>query len=91
MAHSTSICYSYTLNSQVLFYDGYGSGFDHKALNILRRHNIRYFILKAGDYVNDQPYNHDPNTKLNNFYFNARMNWLIDHGTLKFSSPQMNP
>ena len=69
----------------MLFYGGCESYFDDRALNILRRHNIKYCFLKAGDYLHDQPNKNDPNTKLNKLYVNSIMNWMIDHGTIKFS------
>ena len=47
-------------------------------------------MLKAGDSVHDQPNDNGPNMKLNNFYGNARMNWMRHHGTLKFTSAHMN-
>ena len=90
MSHFPSMCCSSPLNTQVLFYDGHDIHFDDRALDILRRHNIRSFILNKGDYVHDQPNNNGPNMKLNNFYDNAKMNWMRHHGTLKFTPAHMN-
>ena len=74
MAHLPSIYFSYTLNTQVLLYDVYGSHFDDRELDIICIHNIQYFIFKAGDYVHDQTNDNGPNTNLKNFYGNIRMN-----------------
>ena len=90
MAHFASMCCSSPLNLQVLFYDGHDNHFDDRSLNILRRHNIQYFILKADDSVHDQSNDNGPKMNLKNFYGNARMNWMRHHGTLKFILPHMN-
>ena len=52
---------------------------------MLLKHNIQSFIIKAGDYMHDKPNDTGPNINLNNFYGNARMNWMRHHGTLKFT------
>ena len=74
----------------MLFYDGHDSHFDDRKFGILRRHNIHYLILKAGDYVHDQEKNTGKNTKLKNLYGNEIMNWVRHHGTLKFTPTYMN-
>ena len=58
--------------------------------NILSRHNIQYFIFNAGDYVHGYPKNNHPNMKLNNFYGNARMDWMRHDRDLKFSPSHTN-
>ena len=90
MSHFTSMCCSSPLNTQVLFYDGHDRHFYDRALDILSRHNIQYFILKAGDYLHDQPNHNGPNMRLNNLYCNASMNWMRHYGTVKFTPPHMN-
>ena len=52
---------------------------------MLLKHNIHYFILKAGDSVHDKPDDNGPNMNQNNLYGNARMNRMRHHGTLKFT------
>ena len=74
----------------MLFYDGHVSHFDDRASDIICRHNIQSFILKAGDFAHDQPNDNGPNTKLNNLYGNKVMNWMRYHGTLKFKRYHMN-
>ena len=54
------------------------------------RHHIQYFFLKVGNSVHDQPNNKGPNMKLNNLYGNVIMNWMRNHGTLKFILTHMN-
>ena len=90
MVHFSSMCFSSTLNPQVLLYDGHGIHFDYRVLNILQSHHIQTFILKTGHYVHDQSNNNGPNLKLNNLYDNARMNWMSNHGTIKFTPSHIN-
>ena len=90
MDHFPSMCCSSTLNTQVLFYDGHDSHFDDREFNILRRHKIQSLILKAGDSVHDHPNYNCPNMKLNNFYGNARMDWMRHDRDLKFSPSHTN-
>ena len=90
MSHFQSMCCHSPINTQVLFYDVHDSYFDNRALDILCRHNIQYFILKEGGYVNDQPNNNSPNTNHNNFYGNTIMNCIRHNGTLKFTPTHMN-
>ena len=90
MAHFSSMCCSSPLNPQVLFYDCRDIHFDDRTLNILRRHNIQYFILKASDSVHYQPNDNGPNMKLKNLYGNARINCMRHHLTIKFSPLHMN-
>ena len=90
IAHFPYLCCSSILNPQVLLYDGRDIHFDYREFNILGRHHIQYLILKAYDSVNNQPTNNSPNTNLNNFHCNGRINWTRNHGTLKFTPPHTN-
>ena len=90
MSHFPSMCCSSLLNPQVLFYDGHDSHFDDRALYIILKHNIQSFILKASDYVHDQPSNNGPNMKLKILYGNARINCMRHHVTLKFILAHIN-
>ena len=74
----------------MLFYYGHNSHFDDRALYILCKHNIQFFKLKAGDYVHNHINDNGPNMKLKNPYGNTRMNWMIQHGTLKVTPAQTN-
>ena len=85
-----SMCFSYPLNPQILFYDDRDRKFDDRSLSIFRRHHIHSCILNSGDSVHGHPKNNGPNMKLKNLYGNAKMNWTRDNGTLKFSPPHMN-
>ena len=84
------MCFYYHIKPQVLFYDGNYSHFDDRELDIFRKHHIQYFILKAGDYVHYQTNDNGPKMKLKSLYVNAIMNWMRHHGTLKFTSSQMD-
>ena len=90
MSHLSSICCYSPLNTQFLLYDCHEIHFDDRALNILRSHHIKYFILKACEYVHDHPNDNGPNLKLNNMYNNAIMKWKRKHGTLKFTPAHIN-
>ena len=57
---------------------------------MLRSHKIQSFVLKVGDSIYDNPNNNGPNLKIKNLYVNARMNWMMNHGTLKFTPSHMN-
>ena len=81
---------SSTLNPQVLFYDCHNSHFDDRASDILRKHNIQSVILKTGDYAHGQPNDNGPNMKLKNLYGNARMSWMRQPVTLKFTPAHIN-
>ena len=59
-------------------------------LDILCKHSIQLFILNAGYSVHDQPNYNSPNMKLENMYGNAIMNWMIQHGSLKFTPAHIN-
>ena len=74
----------------MLFFNGHDIHFDDREVNILCKHNIQSFILKAGDYVHDHPNDNGPNTKFNNFYGNTIMNNMRHHGSLKFLLPHTN-
>ena len=90
MSHFASMCCSYPLNNKGLFYDSHESHFDDRAFYILCTHNIQCFILRAGDYVHDQPNDNGPNMNIKNLYGNARMNWMRHHRTLKSTPPHTN-
>ena len=74
----------------MLFYDVHDIHFDDRALDIIRKHSIQYFILKSGDYVHDQPNHNGTNMKINSFYGNSRINWMRHHETLEFTPAHIN-
>ena len=78
-------CCSSPLNTQMLFYNGYGSHIYYRELDILCRYDIHYFIIKEGGSVYDHPNDKGPNTKLNICHGNARMNWTRHCGALNFT------
>ena len=90
MSHFASMCYSSPINTQVLFFDVHDRNFDDRSLNNLCILQIYSFILNPCDSMHDQLNNNAPNLKLKNLYGKARMNWMRKHGTLKFTTAQMN-
>ena len=78
------------INPQVLFFDGHDSHFDDRDIHLLRSHHISPFILKSGDYTNDQPNDNRPNLKLKRYYGIAKVKWQRQHGTTKFTTAHMN-
>ena len=74
----------------MLLYDLHGNHFDDRSLDILRIHQIQYFILNPGDSFHDQPNNNGPNSKLENLYGNEIMNWIRNNGTLNLMLSHMN-
>ena len=77
-------------NPQVIFYDGYNSHFNGRALDILWICHIKYFIIETGESVYDHPNDNGPNFNINNMFGNAQMNRTRNHGTLKFMPSHMN-
>ena len=77
-------------NPQVIFYDVHISHYNDSSLNRLWSQHIQEYILKPGDYVDDQPNSNGQILKLKNLYANARMNWVMKHGTIKFTTAHMN-
>ena len=52
----------------------------------MEHQNIQPFILKTGNYVNDQPNGNGPNYKLKHLYNDVKSTWMIKYGTTKFLS-----
>ena len=90
MSNFPSNCCYFPLNPQILFYDVHDIHLDDRSLDILIKHKIQLFILKAGDYVHDHPNDKIPNMKLNNLHSNERMKWTRQHVTLKSKPDHMN-
>ena len=90
VSNFASVCCSSPLNTQVLFYDGHGRHFYDNSLNILLQRHIQYFIQEAGDSVNYQPNDNDPNMGINKWCSDSIMNFMSHHVTLRFIPPHMN-
>ena len=88
--HFYSICFSSTLNYQMLLYDGCDRHFYNRELNILRTHHIQAFTLNSDDSVHDQPRDNGKNLNPNNIYGNSRMNCMRKNITLNFTTSHMN-
>ena len=68
-------CGAINLNPQVLFFDGHKNHFDDRYTHLLQSYHISPFILKAGDYINDQPNDNRPNLKLKRYYGIEKLKW----------------
>ena len=74
MTQFSKICGASPVNNQILFFDGHNSNFDNHDLTKMQSKNIQPFVLKAGDYINKQPNDHRPNSKLKPLYNNSKAN-----------------
>ena len=85
-----TFCGTNNLSPQVLFYDGHSRHFLNRSIHILHSNNIKTFILNVGDWVNYQSNDNSPKFKLKGLYGYARMNFLRQHGILRFTNDHMN-
>ena len=83
-------CGSIKINPQVLLFDGHDSHFDDWATHIMLSHHIYPFILKVGNYTNDQPNDNGPNLKLKRYYSISKVKWQRQLGTMKFTAAHMH-
>ena len=60
----------FTLTPQVIFYDGHVSNVYSRVLNVLWNQHIKYFMLKVGNSVHDNPNNNGSKLKLDNIFCN---------------------
>ena len=56
----------------------------------MQRKNIQPFILKVGYYINDQPNDNGPNSKLKSLYNFFKANLMLDYGITRFQTHHMN-
>ena len=90
MARLFSMCVSYTLNPQILFYDGHDRHFWYWALNVLCSQHIQAFVHISVDSTHDHPNYNFPIFNLNHIFFNSQINWMSKNVTLEFTICQMN-
>ena len=90
MTQFSNKCDSSPVNNHILFFDGYDSHFDNRALTQIQIKNIHSFILKAGDSINDQTNDNGPNSKLKALYNILKAKWMLKYGTTRFKSHHMN-
>ena len=57
--------------------------------NTNEKKNIQTFILKLGDYLNDQPNDNGPNSKLKALYNMPKAKWMLNYGTTRFQPHHM--
>ena len=81
MVKFPSIFRAYPVNYQIIFFDGHGIHFDNHALTQNQRKNIRPFILKTGDSVNEQANGNGPNSKLMALYIILKSKCMLKYGT----------
>ena len=90
MTQFSNICGASSVKNQILFFDGHHSHFNDCALTQMQRKNIQPFILKAGDFINDQPNDNRPNAKLEALYNTLKSKWMLKYGTSRFQPRHMN-
>ena len=90
MSHLSSMCGYSHLNPQVILYDGHNSHFYDRALNIFQSHHIQKFMLNTGDSLQNNPNYNGKILNLNNYFCDAHIIWMSNHGTLKFTTTHIN-
>ena len=90
MSRLSNICGASPVINQIIFFDGKDSHFDGRALTKMKIKNIQPFILKAGDYINDQPNDNRPNSKLKAFYNITKAKWMLKYGNTRFKPHHRN-
>ena len=85
-----TVCGAKNLNAQVLFYNVHDSYFYDRAIHILCSNQIKPFMLKASESVNDQSNDSVINLNMKGIHGHPRMKWQRQHGNLKFTSAHMN-
>ena len=89
MNQFSNICGASPVKNQILFFDGNDSNFDHCALTQMKRKNIQPFILKSGDFINDQTNDNGPNSKIKALYNISKSKWMLKYGTTRFQPHHM--
>ena len=85
-----NVCIASPFNNQIIFFNGHDIHFDDRALVHMGRQNIRPFVLKAGDSVNDQTNDNGPNSKLKSLYNEVKAVCMLKYGTKTFLTQHMN-
>ena len=67
--------FTFQRNNQTLFFDEHDSHSDNCVIITLRGKYIQPFVLKTGDYGNDQPNNNITNGKAKYLYKKDKDNW----------------
>ena len=90
MTQFSNICYSSPVNNQILFLYGHNSQFYSRALTQMQRKHIQPFIPKYCDFINYQPNDNGPNSKLKAIYNILKTEWMLKYGTRRFQPHHMN-
>ena len=73
-------------NKQILYFDGHDSHWDADSLDLMAASHVQPFVLKAGDFKNDQLNDSVSNVKVKACYNNRKSKW-----TRKFLSTTSLP
>ena len=83
MNRFSAICGTSPVNNQIISFGGYYSHFDDRLLIHMEHQNIRTFLLKAGNSINDQTNYNIPNAKLKSLHNEVKYYWIMKYGTTK--------
>ena len=90
MAQLSNIYNTSPINNHILFFSGHDSHFEYCSLTQMQINNIQPFVLKAGEYVNNQPNDNGPNSKLKDICNISKYNWMLKYNTTIFQPRHMN-
>ena len=90
MTQFSNICGASPVNKNILFFDRHDIHFDDCALTQMQSKNIKPFILKSGDSINDHPNDNGPNSTLEALFNNSKAKWMLKYGTTRFQPHHMN-
>ena len=77
-------------NIQILCFDRHNSHFDADSFDLLAKKYVQPFILKSGNYTNDQPNDNGTNAKLKACHNRALTEWKEQHVSVSLSRAHMN-
>ena len=89
MTPFSNVCGDSPVNNKIIFIDGNVNHFDYGAIRQMVYKKIQPFVIKSGDYINDQTNDNVPNTKLKSIYNVKKSAWMLKYGTTKFSPHHM--
>ena len=90
MTQFSNICGASPVNNQIIFFDGHDRHFDERTLTQMQMKNIQPFVVKASDYINNQPNDNGPNSELKAIYNILKTKWILKYGTTRFQPHHMN-
>ena len=78
------------VKNQIIFFNGHDSHFDERSLTQMQGENIQTFLIKAGDFISNQPNDNWPNSKLKSLYNVSKAKWILNYGNMRFQPHHMN-